>query len=106
MVTSKTEMKPKTTFLGLLDAMYGVSAAIFSLIYSQQFVNGHANDHEEMQDLGGFFILIACGFGIISFCALFGLREYKDLESADLTKPEIEVSLPSEEQSLIRKKLF
>lgn len=58
MMTTAANFSPKVrgTVIGLVDAMYGGSAAIFSAIYNQTYGK---NDSPRLQDVAGFFYAAA-----------------------------------------------
>lgn len=62
------------TIIGLLDSLYGGSAAIFSGIYAGAFINGHNKGDEEKQNLKGYFCMCAIVIGVICSLAIMFLK--------------------------------
>jgi hypothetical protein len=67
----------RATVVGLFDAIFVVSAAIFMGVYETGFARDSWTRHEEHQNLVGFMLLMATSCAIVSFISILGLREYK-----------------------------
>ncbi|XP_064598559.1 uncharacterized protein LOC135464913 [Liolophura sinensis] len=67
--------KHRAKIIGLLDACFGGSPAIFVLVYSEFYTNGHAEDQQN-QNVAGFMLLFAIWFAIANFLCVLFLRIY------------------------------
>lgn len=59
-----------------MNASYGLSAALLSIIYRYSFSNGFVTSHEDRQNVSGFFLLLAASFACVGAISIFGMREY------------------------------
>lgn len=67
--------KHRAKIIGLLDACFGGSPAIFVLVYSEFYTNGHVEDQQN-QNVAGFMLLFAIWFAIANFLCVLFLRIY------------------------------
>ncbi|XP_013395670.1 probable transporter mch1 [Lingula anatina] len=68
--------KHRGTVIGILDASFSGGPAAVSAIYGAFFMNGHTHGDEDKQDLPGFFLFSAIGFGVASILGVLTLGNF------------------------------